>query len=135
MTQEEKDALTEKELELQKRAEVLEDRQTQHDKAIKDDWRNSAIERYSKGDSDKAKKIVEALKDLSGDEHDRSSIEAKVAKAAKLSREDKEFDHVGSAFGNFNGAPPEPPAEKGFGETEEGAALANKLGFRFAKKK
>ena len=102
---------------------------------MKDDWRTSAIERHAKGDAEKAKRIAEAMKELSGAETDRPAIEAKVAKAAKLAREDVEIDRVATAFGGFSGAAPEKPAEKGFGETEDGLSLASRLGLNIAKKK
>ena len=135
MTEAEKEKLTDKELELQKRQEALEDQQAQHSKAIKDDWRNSAIDRYSRGDKDKAEKIREALKDLAGEETDRLSIETRVSKAARLIKEDKEIDHVGTAFNSMSGEPPEKPEEKDFADTEEGQAKARSMGFRFASKK
>ena|ERR1035437_440277 len=133
MTQEEKDALTEKELELQKRQETLEDEVSSHRKSVRDDWRTSAIERASQGDAEKAKAITAALDDVAGEDKDRASIEARVAKAVKLARKDDAIDHLGSAF-SFNAPPPEKGEAKGYGESEEGQSLAKRLGMGFVKK-
>ena len=133
MTQEEKDQLTEQELILRKKQEDLDDQLKAHSKAVKDDWRNAAIERYSRGDADKAKEIALALKDLSGEETDRISVEARVAKAAKLARKDND-DHVAKAF-SFGGGSPEPEPKKNFADTPEGQSLAARLGMSISKKK
>ena len=132
MTQDERDALTEKELELQKRSEALEDRQRNFEESNKNDWRNSAIERASRGDKEKAKAIIAALADVAGEDTDRTSIESRIAKAAKLAREDVSIDHVGNAF-SFGGAPHEKQAAKTFDQTDAGADLAKRLGMNFGK--
>jgi hypothetical protein len=134
MTEAERDLLTEQEIALKKKSEELDDRLAGHEKSVRDDWQNNAIERYARGDEAKAKKIKEALSELSGEATDRPSIEARVAKAAKLAREDAEIDHVGMAFSGFNGAPPEKSEDKSFAETEAGQSLASKLGLRISKK-
>lgn len=134
MTQEERDALTDKETELQKRQEALEDQQQSHIKALHDDWRSAAIEKASRGDAEKAKAIQAALDDLKGEETDRASIESRVAKAAKLARKDDPTDRVGSVF-SFNGYSPEKPKEKSFADTDEGTELARRMGLSYVKAK
>jgi chromosome segregation ATPase len=131
MTDEEKDKLTEQEMSLKRKEEELDDRLSSHEKAVRNDWRSAAIEKASHGDPDKAKAIEEALKDVTGEDTDRSAIESRVAKAARLARKDNEVDHVGSAM-SFSGSAPERQKEKDFADTPEGSDFARRSGFRFA---
>jgi hypothetical protein len=129
MTEDERNALTEKELELQKRAEELEASQTTFQKTVKDEWRSNAIQRLSGGDAAKAKEIEAAMAEVVGSDSDRASVEAHVLKAAKLARKDAAPDPLLSAFGGFSGTAPE-KADAKPERTVQGAALAKMMGLK-----
>lgn len=130
----EKAKLTEKERELLMRADEMEEKQKQIDANQRDFFRKSAIARVANGNEEVAKAVEAAYSEFSGDAADQASIEARVLKAARLVSGEKAVpETVMAAFSQVAVAPQAQETKKGFGESEDGKAFAQRMGLMIEK--
>lgn len=130
MTEAEKEKLTATEKQLMQQAEQLEAKTKELEGNTLAFHRRNAISLAARGNEDVAKELETAWNDISGEPKTEQEFLEKAAKVYRLVKgTTPQFSAVTSAFAQVGSAPPsDQGTKKGYGDTEEGKNLANRLG-------
>lgn len=134
MTEAEKSKLTEKETELMKRQEALEDQQRSFENKQIESIKEYAIKNLVGEDAELREKILEKYKSIAGEAKTPEEISERVADAFAMARRKNESINPLAAVMGVPGSAPKQKSGN-FADTDAGKALAKELGMSFVNEK